>query len=203
MPRLMPVIKKKNIMDEQLDMICMRLENDEQNAQVIMVASPSAERSRVIVTCNLAKALAHRGKKVLLIDANFEDPFLHKWFRTKSELGLSEFLITGNAAQLYEKTEVEGLMVIPAGKESGLAGRRLSENYKEEFENWKKEYDLVIFQAPPAKSSSPLSIITKACDSVIVIVKENKDKKQAIKALIEDYRKVGKKIIGLIYQKEK
>jgi Mrp family chromosome partitioning ATPase len=192
---------KENLLDEQLDTLCLRIEDFlAKQSLMLMVTSPSKEESRLTITCELAKALAVRGKKVLLVDANFNSRSSHRWFQSLPSSGLVDLLLNGNTAQLYRESPVKGLTIIPAGSDNRIAGKSLANEYMEEFNNWKMTYDIILFQVPPAHVSSPLSAITKACDGVIFLVKGHFDKKKDIKKLSEVYQKIGKPVTGVIYQ---
>ncbi|MEN8701900.1 tyrosine-protein kinase family protein [Bacillus infantis] len=192
---------KERHLEDQLDTLCLRFEEVGRESLILLAASPSKEVNRIIITCKLAKAMADRGKKVLLVDANFSAPLLHKCFRMDSSNGLAELLVSGTAQHVYQETSIEGLTVLSAGTEGAIAGRRLNRNCGIEFQAWRERYDLVLIQAPPAKISWPLSLVTKACDGIVFLVKEKKDKKADIKELADYYHRAGKKVLGVIYQK--
>ncbi len=194
--------KRGNQLDEQMDILCMRIEEGIAKEPVmLMVSYAGKEDSRAIITCKLASLLANRGKKVLLVDTNFENPSLHEWFRTNSLYGFSDLLIDGPSQQMYKETMIEGFTFLPAGSKKDVIGRRLEPNYEKELLKWKKVYDIVLFQAPSAQVSNPPSFVTKACEGVIFLVKERKDKKKDITKLAEHYMKLGKYVAGVIYQK--
>src|SRR5207249_10518362 len=58
----------------------------------ILVTSPGPGDGKSTVACNLAAGLALNGRKILLVDANFRRPQLHKIFNVGNELGFSSAL---------------------------------------------------------------------------------------------------------------
>lgn len=195
-----PIPKDKQF-DSQMDTLCAKIEQMlMRQSNILLISAPGKERSRSIVTSEVAKAMADRGKNVLLVDSDFEYPTLHEWFRMPSQTGLADLLLRGiPSEQLTRRTGVEGLSLLAAGSEEKVVGRRLSRSYEREFIKWRTMYDLVLIQTPP--HSPPLSILLNTSDGALLMVKEKKDKMEEMKHLAELYKKANKPIVGVIYQK--
>jgi len=58
----------------------------------IMVTSPSPGDGKTTIACNLAAGLALNGRRILLVDANFRRPEIHKIFGLSNEQGFSDVL---------------------------------------------------------------------------------------------------------------
>ena len=58
----------------------------------ILVTSPGPGDGKTTVACNLAAGLALNGRRILLVDANFRRPQLHKIFGLGNETGFSDVL---------------------------------------------------------------------------------------------------------------
>ena len=53
-----------------------------------MVTSPSPGDGKTTVACNLAAGLALNGRRILLVDANFRRPEVHRIFGLSERAGL-------------------------------------------------------------------------------------------------------------------
>ena len=62
------------------------------DAQVILVTSPGPGEGKTTIASNLAIALAEIGRRVLIIDADFRRPRVHKVFGVVNTWGLADLL---------------------------------------------------------------------------------------------------------------
>jgi Mrp family chromosome partitioning ATPase len=58
------------------------------NQKMILITSPGPAEGKTTVVQNLGIALAESGRKVLLVDADFRRPHLHRKFSLPNEWGL-------------------------------------------------------------------------------------------------------------------
>ncbi len=84
--------------------------------KTLMVATGRPGQGATTTICNLAIALAQIGKRIILIDADMRRPSLHEFFDVPNEAGLSTLLQRASAlTDALQKTEIDNLIVIPAG----------------------------------------------------------------------------------------
>ena len=140
--------------------------------QSLGVTPVSAEISTSEVSYNLAYSYATAGKRVILIDGNLLSPTLTQTLAPGAKKGLADIL--------PEYAEVQACVVInafsgvdflPAGTMEGsqfatwpFASARLGERLKKTLDN----YDVVIFDLPPAFSPAALSI-AQLVETVIIV----------------------------------
>lgn len=71
------------------------------------------------VTMNLAVAFAQAGNRVVVMDAQLNNPILTKLFKAEGNAGLSDFLVTNSTKlQLMPVKEVPGVRFLPSGLSS-------------------------------------------------------------------------------------
>ena len=69
-------------------------------SNIVLIAGPTSGMGKTFVTVNLAALIAASGKRVLLIDADFRNGHLHRYFELGRQSGLSDYL--SGAARLEQ-----------------------------------------------------------------------------------------------------
>ena len=85
--------------------------------RTLMITSPEPSEGKSVTAGNLAAALAHAGKQVVLVDADLHRPRQHRLFGLPNNLGLTTALLDGDAglANLLQATAIPGLSVLTTG----------------------------------------------------------------------------------------
>lgn len=167
--------------------------------KVIVVTSANPGEGKTFLSSNLALTLAQGNKKVILIDCDFRKPNIHRSFRLSNSIGLSEILVGAETASLSIKSYNENLDIITSGHMppnpvETLASDRMS-NYLDEL---KQEYDYIILDTPPILFVSDSQVLAAKADGTILVVKNNKTKKNEIKEAYLRLKSVNAYVIGTV-----
>ncbi|MCI0651170.1 MAG: polysaccharide biosynthesis tyrosine autokinase [Planctomycetes bacterium] len=160
--------------------------------KTLMVCSAIAREGKTTVSVNLAVALARKGAKVVLVDADLRISQIHNLLRLPNHIGLSTILesrvdasqvirgvmtddeIAGSrpsAMARVQRSGVENLDVITSGPpcsdpvtllESGRLARLVAE--------LRQHYDFVVFDTPPINKVGDALTISSAVDGSIFVV---------------------------------
>jgi len=142
----------------------------------IVVASAIRGEGRSFVAANLAQALARQpGCRALLIDADLHNPSLHGALGTASGPGLSEYLLgESNELAIIQRGQMDNLFFISSGRAVPgqtelLCGGRL----KLLLDRYEGAFDWIVLDSPASMPVSDSSLISNACDGVLMVVRAN------------------------------
>lgn len=168
--------------------------------KVIQVTSPNPGDGKTTLATNLAVAIALSNKRVLLLDADFRRPMVHRYFGLSNKIGLSNVVageIAGPAA--IQATAVPQLWTMPAGKTPDNAADLLtSPRMTELIDELRQQYDYVIVDSPPVLVVSDPAIIAPRMDAVIMVMRLAKDARDTALRAAELLQAVGAKLAGMV-----
>ncbi|MET0858431.1 MAG: polysaccharide biosynthesis tyrosine autokinase, partial [Telluria sp.] len=140
---------------------------------VVMLAGPTRGLGKSFVAANFAAVMASSGKRVLLLDADFRNGQLHRYFGVGREQGLSK-AINGEIAveQIIHRGVLDNLDFIPTGP---LPPNRseflLHLNFSTLLETISPNYDLVLINPPPILSAADALIIGSHAGALFILAR--------------------------------
>lgn len=142
----------------------------------ILVTSALPKEGKSFTASNLAQVMVRQhGRRVLLIDADLRGPRLHMMLGTTSSPGLADYLQGGSDEfSIMQRGPMENLFFIPSGQ--GISDpAELVANGRLKFLLQRVEalFDWIIIDSPPAVPVSDASVLAKACDGVLMVVRSN------------------------------
>lgn len=171
-----------------------------QDIQVIAITSCNENEGKTTVALHLARSLAELGKEVLLIDADMRKSVLAgRNSNAKDVVGLSE-LLTGMVAlgeALYQ-TQYPTLQLIFAGKYPPNSVELLNGKYFSALiKETRKAYQYVIIDTPPLGRVIDAAVVAPNCDGTVLVVGNSTRYRQA-QDVVEQLKKSGSKILGVV-----
>jgi protein-tyrosine kinase len=142
----------------------------------ILVTSALPKEGKSFTSANLAQVMVKQhGRRVLLIDADLRGPRLHLMLGTTASPGLSDYLQGGNDEfSIMQRGAMENLFFIPSGQHISDPAELVA-NGRLQFLLQRVEalFDWIIIDSPPAVPVSDASVLAKACDGVLMVVRSN------------------------------
>ncbi len=168
--------------------------------QVIQVTSPTPGDGKTTLAANLAVSIAHSGKRVLLVDADFRRPRCHKLLRLKNDLGLAN-VIEDSVEWLdaVQATEIENLSALTCGKRPKQPSELLtSQRFEELLELFREKFDIVIVDTPPVMAvTDPLNVAPRV-DGVLLVLRLSKNARAAARQTLDALEEVGGNVLGVV-----
>jgi polysaccharide biosynthesis transport protein len=168
--------------------------------RVVLVTSSVPGEGKTTVAINLAMALGHLDK-VLLIDADMRRASVGGKFGLPAAApGLSN-LVAGTADEASTIHRPEGLNIdimpaglIPPNPLELLSSRRFAET----LDRLRERYDRIVIDSAPAQAVSDSLILSKACDAVVFVVRSDETPLPLVQMAVKRLRQVGAPLIGAV-----
>lgn len=172
--------------------------------QTILVTSAEPGTGKSTTAANLAVVYAQKGKKVLLVDGDMRKPTIHKIFRESNIVGMSNNLTENlKLSESLLKSETKGLFILTSGVIPPNPGELLnSKRMKQLLSTAKKNFDFIIIDSPPMLMMSDSIVLASLADGVVIVVRKQLTKKEALNRTIQQLNLIQAQIIGVVFNGE-
>lgn len=173
----------------------------QQGYKSLLVVSGAPGSGASSVTCNLGLGSAASDQRVLLIDANFRRPALHRIFKLAEGPGLGEVLnrkISLEAA--IQQTSTLNLHLLSAGAAANraLPERLSSELMAQVIGEAAGRYDLVIVDSAPLTIAGDAFAIANRVDASMLVVRAKNEKRGLIARLRDQLSDSRAEFLGVV-----
>jgi protein-tyrosine kinase len=142
----------------------------------LLITSALPKEGKSFTSSNLAQVMVRQhGRRALLIDADLRAPRLHTMLGTTSDPGLSDYLLGKNDEfSIMQRGPLENLFFIPSGTGAADPAELVGNGrLKLLLQRVESLFDWIIIDSPPAVPVSDASVLAKACDGVLMVVRSN------------------------------
>jgi protein-tyrosine kinase len=142
----------------------------------LLITSALPKEGKSFTSSNLAQVIVRQhGRRALLIDADLRAPHLHLMLGTTSDPGLSDYLLGKNDEfSIMQRGPLENLFFIPSGTGATDPAELVGNGrLKLLLQRVEPLFDWIIIDSPPAVAVSDASVLAKACDGVLMVVRSN------------------------------
>lgn len=174
--------------------------------KTLLVSSSIPAEGKSTISSNLAYVMSQNDKKVLIVDADLRKPTVHRTFKSKNEVGLTTLLLNknldvNNAIQYNRDLGIYLLSSgpIPPNPSELLSSRRMGLL----MEELNRQFDLIIYDAPPVTAVADPKILASKVDGVLLVIRDGFSKKEEIFRSKSELDKVKANIIGYVLNSRK
>ncbi|MBE0410941.1 MAG: polysaccharide biosynthesis tyrosine autokinase [Anaerolineales bacterium] len=172
----------------------------------ILVTSPSPDEGKSTVAANLALVMAQGERKVAIIDADLRRPSIHKLLGLPNRFGISGLFVM-RQVQLdgaLRASEIPNLFTMTSGKTPPNPAELLgSARMGEILEQVKSVVDVVVIDCPPVLAVTDSSVLAPRLDGVLLVLKPGTTKIAAARQAVEQLRRVGAPLLGVVLNEVK
>lgn len=154
----------------------------EKDEKIIMVTSTTSGEGKTFCAVNIASILALTNKRVLLVGLDLRKPKIHKLFNISNEFGLSTYLINKSTKdEIVFPTSINNLFLVPSGPIPPNPAELIETEKMELLMNeYKKEFDYIIFDTPPIAIVTDAILASKFSNVAIFVIRHNFSSKDVL-----------------------
>jgi uncharacterized protein involved in exopolysaccharide biosynthesis/Mrp family chromosome partitioning ATPase len=176
--------------------------NQNSNQNSILVCSLSPEDQQALITVNIAKNLANIGQKVLVIDVNFREPEIHKFFQIDNQEGLSDLLKDTTQKQPKNNLIIniqDNLGIIPTGeKTKELPNNLASEQTLSLISSISQDDNFVIYNSSFFLEDYELCLLAEKTQGILMVVKLKSTSQSLLQKAIKRIQDYQLNLIGFV-----
>ena len=168
--------------------------------KAVAIASSEPGEGKSVTSANLAIVLAQLGMRVLLIDADFRKPHLHRLFDLEPELRAVHVIAQGvDPTSVIIDTSVAGLSLCPTGLVPPNPFALVASKRFAQFVTWgREEYDFVVIDTPPVLAVPDASFIGCFADGVVLCVQAGRTTRERLRACHNQLKLADVRILGSV-----
>ena len=145
----------------------------------LLMTSTRPNEGKTLTACNLAMTFARKGKRTLLIDADFRLGRIDKIFNIPASTGVDELLgqtdmsdeaFRENVSLCFQPTMQRNLVLAPRSRSNPNAGELVSSDRFKSFIKLTRElFDIVIIDTPPIMITPEPLALAEVVDGVLFV----------------------------------
>lgn len=176
--------------------------------KVLVVSSADSAEAKTETAVNLAKVMAARKKRVLLIDADLRIPDIHAIFELSKrsgltnallELGTEDFDLSKYIQFVKIPHAINPLAIITAGPTVPNPLEVLSSKRFTDFLTILKEhFDFIILDSAPVMPVSDTLAVAHVADGLLFCIASEQTQRDRAKQAITALQRTGAKVIGVV-----
>ncbi len=174
---------------------------EDSSCRVVGITSSIAHEGKSTTAMNLAYDMLQAGKKVLLIDADMRLSKYEDTLGINRSPGLSNILVGDNSGEniIQQVPDMGNLSVIscgdiPPNPTELLSSRRMNHL----VESLKRSFNYIIIDLPPVALVSDALIVSKLCDGMVVVVRQDYVDKNTLDDTVRQLKFNDANVIGFV-----
>lgn len=177
--------------------ILKRLLHGQHRTVVVLAGMPGSGATTVV--SNVALAAAATDLKVLVIDANFRRPSLHRVLAVSDSPGLADILSGQATLDSALQTTSDGVSILSAGTPALRLSERLSTTGMAALlAQVRARFDLVLVDVAPAIVSSDGLALANLCDASVLVTKALSEKRGMVARIKNDLADSRGEFLGVV-----
>jgi len=171
--------------------------------KIVAITSAIHGEGKTITSVNLGVTFAHdlSKKSILLVDADLRRGTLSRTLGLEASKGLSDLLMNGITVEetLLRISGIDNLHILPSGTRPQNPAELLgSSRLKDVISDLRKNYDYVIFDAPPVIPVTDAGVLGVQCDGIIMVAQAGRTQRGVIVHAQDRLNTVKARVLGYV-----
>lgn len=177
----------------------LQFSNLDSNSQMILVSSAVPDEGKTLVATNLALSMAQSGQSVLLIDADMRNPNVFYLLGLENSVGLVSVLVGQMTLEGATQAHPSGVSFLGSGPTPPNPAEVLNTQAMRDLcLRVRKDYDIIIIDAPPMLPVADASILLTEVDGALLLVRYGSTTREQLKLAVARIETVRGKLLGTI-----
>ena len=167
--------------------------------RVVVITAARPGEGKTTTSIALARSAAMNGERVLLIDCDVRQPALGRVFRAEGAAGVTDLLL-GQAVleRIIRRDHLSSLDYIPAGAaEIHSLGLFMSEAMAGLLDRVRRDYDLIVLDAPPALAMADARVVARLADATLLCVKWRDTPRSVVRNSLSLLEEAHARVVGV------
>ena len=178
----------------------------EKEVKTLLLVSALPGEGCSTILADFAKVLSQLGKqRVLLLDANFSNPSLHKLFDLPGEIGLCEIVEKRvGLSTALKGTRFPNLSLVTRGhSDTKLTSIMESDRLRETIAILREEFDYLLIDTASLSRSSDATLLSRIVDGVVLVLQAHRTRWEVALAAKKQLQEAGANILGVVLNRRK
>ncbi|MHA5186135.1 polysaccharide biosynthesis tyrosine autokinase [Oenococcus oeni] len=170
------------------------------NFKTVLFTSAEMSDGKSTAAQNLAVTWAQTGKRILLLDADFRRPSLHKTFNISNEHGLTTVLaMHEQPASVIHSTEVPNLYVMTSGPMPPNPSELLASDKMLRVVSWMREqFDMIVIDSTPLLLVPDAQALIPRADGIVLVAMLGKTKRRSMATAAHILKLAKANVLGVV-----
>lgn len=171
--------------------------------KTLLITSSVPAEGKSLLCSNLAAVFASHKRRTLLVDCDLRRPTLHRYFGVKVDTGWVQWLEAPAASRPATPLGIvavsDELHLLPAGRAPGNPTELLDRlSRRETLQPLLQNYDIVIFDTPPAAVFPDALLLARSCHEMIYVCRYRTVRLSVVRKVLERFRDSGVSTLGIV-----
>ncbi|WP_158437807.1 polysaccharide biosynthesis tyrosine autokinase [Naasia lichenicola] len=170
----------------------------DQRLRAVTVTSALPGDGKTTTALNLAAAVAERGSRVLVVDADLRRPAVSDYLNIEGAVGLTNVLLGGVSAEDAIQ-RIGAFDVLPAGTTPPNVTQLVtSDAMARLFGELTERYDFVVVDSPPVLAVTDGLSISALTDGALVVARQAVTRRRQLAEAVESLNFVNSRVLGVV-----